>query len=298
MGIDLLTAKFLAFANTLDVDFSNTGTLGRQSLYVERRDVIALFRKFQLRLDDATVDAMFKWSSSGEESIGFAEGFFGALGADNVEAIDASDYEGASLIHDMNRPIPAQHQSRFSVMFDGGTLEHVFNFPVAIENCMRMLRTGGHFISVAPANNYFGHGFYQFSSELFFRVFSEDNGFRVKRVFLSAEKSFGAWYEVPDPEQIRERIALRNQVPTLQLFIAEKISDDAGIHVCPQQSDYSAILWQGHDENWTAHGDASLNRRTAIYRKAMKLLPRSAAQYSARPQADCDRSGHAAVPQR
>jgi hypothetical protein len=34
--------------------------------------------------------------------------------------------------------------------------------------------------AVTPANNQMGHGFYQFSPELFFRVFSQENGYLLR----------------------------------------------------------------------------------------------------------------------
>ena len=56
------------------------------------------------------------------------------------------------------------------MVIDGGLLEHVFDFPTAIRNCMRMVRQGGHLILNLPVNNFPGHGFYRFSPELVFRV--------------------------------------------------------------------------------------------------------------------------------
>ena len=109
---------------------------------------------------------------------GYAEEFLKRLGAKETISIDASAYEGASLVHDMNLPIGDDLKRRFSVVIDGGTLEHVFNFPVAIKNCMQMVDVGGHFFVHTMANNFMGHGFYQFSPELFYRVFSPENGFR------------------------------------------------------------------------------------------------------------------------
>ena len=65
----------------------------------------------------------------------------------------------------MNTPIYGSLKNRFSALLDAGTIEHVFNFPQAIRNCMEMVKVGGHFIQVTVANNFIGHGFYQFSPE-------------------------------------------------------------------------------------------------------------------------------------
>ena len=101
------------------------------------------------------------------ESKNYAEKLFEFLGAEEVVAIDNSSYEGAGIVADMNAPINASLKDRFSAIIDGGCLEHVFNFPQAIRNCMEMLSVGGHFIGITPANNFCGHGFYQFSPELY-----------------------------------------------------------------------------------------------------------------------------------
>lgn len=278
MGFELVHANFLLYCRSrFDADFAHTATLGRQALYLNRRDVVALFRKFGVEFDDGTLDEIFEDTCLKDLKVGFCEPFLHAIGAKTVISIDASNYENASIIHDMNFPVPDFLQGEFSALIDGGTLEHIFNFPVAIENCLKMIRPGGHFISVAPANNFFGHGFYQFSSELFYRVFCPENGFKVNQVFLCSEKAFAVWHEIPDPASLRGRVELSNQVPTFQLFVAEKIREDAGLHRLPQQSDYNDILWAQKDEIWTAHGDARANARLAFNRKVAELLPRQAA---------------------
>ena len=40
-----------------------------------------------------------------------------------------------------------------------------------------MLTVGGSIFVNTPANNMMGHGFYQFSPELMYRIFAEANGF-------------------------------------------------------------------------------------------------------------------------
>jgi hypothetical protein len=58
------------------------------------------------------------------------------LGADEIISIDASGYENATIIHDMNEPAEDLAE-QFDLVIDGGSLEHIFNFPVAILNVMR-----------------------------------------------------------------------------------------------------------------------------------------------------------------
>ena len=113
----------------------------------------------------------------------FCEPMLEKLGA-TVDSVDANAFEGANIIHDLNRPMPVELQGRYDVVFDGGTLEHVFNFSTAMRGCLELPEVGGHFIMTSPANNQMGHGFYQFSPELFFRIFSEENGYELRAIFL------------------------------------------------------------------------------------------------------------------
>jgi hypothetical protein len=108
---------------------------------------------------------------------GYAECFLGYLGARTVAAMDFSDYEGSTIVHDRNEPVPASLHDRFDVIFDRGTLEHVFNFSVAIRNVQAVLRAGRLLLRVNAANNQLGHGLYQFSPELFWRAFAPETGF-------------------------------------------------------------------------------------------------------------------------
>jgi hypothetical protein len=108
----------------MGVDFVRTAMIGRQSFWP---DVQALERVFKT-LDIARDAQDFRRQNR------YAEEFFRLLGAQSVESIDASEYEGATHVHDMNLPVPRELLGRFSVVHDGGTLEHVFNVPQALKN--------------------------------------------------------------------------------------------------------------------------------------------------------------------
>jgi hypothetical protein len=237
MGINSNTVRFLLFAKSKGVDYRKSVTLGRQHFFASREDVvkhagIAGFSKENVQSHDFSEQ--------------FSEPFFKFLGSEVIDSLDFSDYEGAKIVFDMNNPLPQHLHNQYSVVFDGGTLEHVFNFPQSIKNCMQMVETGGHFISITPANNQMGHGFYQFSPELFFRIFSKENGFEVVKLFLntsSPKGSFGAWYEVKDPHDVHSRVLLTNSMETNMMVIAKKVANKEIFKTTPQQSDY-AEFWE------------------------------------------------------
>jgi SAM-dependent methyltransferase len=183
------------------------------------------------------------------EAEGYAEPFLRLLGAESVESFDASDYEGATQIHDFNTPVPEQFKNKFTVVLDGGTLEHIFNFPTAIKNCLEMVATGGHFLSITPTNNFLGHGFYQFSPELYFRILSRDYGYSLEQLIIFEDFIGSNWYSVTDPDAVHERVTLINNKPAYLLIIAKRIEVLPIFEKMPQQSDYFALWQQSNETN-------------------------------------------------
>lgn len=174
----------------------------------------------------------------------WADDLFRLLGAAEVTSLDASAYEGATVVHDLNDPIPPDLAGRFDFVFDGGTLEHVFDFPRAIRNEMELTRVGGHLLISTTANNQLGHGFYQFSPELFYRVFSPDNGFEVVDMTLT-EWDSRRRYGVVDPAAVGRRVELYATAPKLGLTVLARRTDLRPVLARPPvQSDYAAA-WAG-----------------------------------------------------
>jgi SAM-dependent methyltransferase len=231
MAIDSNTAKFLIECRAAGVSFARTITLGHQALVLSPSERRGLCKS----LHNVTA----KHESALAEGDGYADSLFETLGARELVSIDASGYEGASLVHDMNNPLPPECAARFDVVFDGGTLEHIFNVPCALRNCMELVRPGGHLVLHTPMNNWSGHGFYQFSPELFFRAFSADNGYRVERMMAYEVYPNSPLYEVSDPAQVRSRVELAcGHHRVLLLVLAKRLHVAEIFKQAPQQWDY------------------------------------------------------------
>lgn len=249
MGLALNATKFLVQARKAGVRFDETLTLGQQYMMVSPERLAALLREHDLW---PPPDGASGFLSALRGTKWRFEIFARALGAKYVSSMDASNFEGATTIHDLNQPVPPGLEERFDVIIDGGTLEHIFNFPAAIANCMKMVKIGGHLILLTPANNFCGHGFYQFSPELFFRVLSPENGFQVRRMIaledglgrsslLGVKYDFnirGPWFEVRDPAEVRDRVTLLTHNEVSLFILARKISPEVIFKTTPQQSDY------------------------------------------------------------
>jgi SAM-dependent methyltransferase len=225
MGIDIDSAKFLRSEVKRGLDLGNMLTLGHQAVYMDHESYRALIASLEVSCLEYF----------------FADDFFHGLDAKSVDVMDVSNYEGANVLHNLNEPVGRELVEKYDCVFDGGALEHVFNLPQAFKNCMEMVKVGGHFIIIAPTNAYCGHGFYQFSPELFYSALSAENGYAVeKMLFVHREQ----WYAVRKPAEIRQRVELLTDEPTLLFITARRIERRPVFAQWPQQSDYVAT-WIG-----------------------------------------------------
>jgi len=232
MGLDSSAIMFLCAAKSMGIDFGHTATIGRQAFFPNEATLRRVFATLNVGADPKAFLQQHK----------YGEAFFSLLGATRIDSVDVSPYEKATIIHDMNLPLPRELKERFTLVFDGGTIEHVFNIVQAFKNCMEMVRVGGYFTQVNVANNFAGHGFWQFSPELIFRAFSAENGFRLETVLMHEVVPGGAWYLVSDPDAIGRRVELCNTRPTYILTLAKRIASGPVLERSPQQSDY-VDLW-------------------------------------------------------
>jgi len=239
MGINTSFAHLLVQARLQGVEFMDTLTIGRQSLAVPRWEL-------------AHMATLLGVSSGGAVAgDGFAERFVSdLLGARSVRSLDYSDYQQADIIHDLNQPLAPELHNSFDTLIDGGTMEHIFDIRQVLANYMALVKTGGSIFILTTANNLCGHGFYQFSPELFYRVFGPANGFETREVvliespLLSVEKSrHNLYFHANNPAEVGKRIQLVNCRPTMIFVHARKTAELPLFATPPLQSDYSDTKW-------------------------------------------------------
>jgi hypothetical protein len=238
MGIEVTSLRMLCHARLQGASFADTVTLGRQHLSLRRREIDEALRSMGRAADRV---GRYRRAVFADDLL------VDLLGIERLVSIDGSDYEGATLVHDMNSPVPDALREAHDAVIDTGTLEHVFNFPVAIANCMSMLRVGGRFYALTPANNHCGHGFYQFSPELFFRVLGAANGFELEHLLAIAHPFPGielsrrrTVYAVRDPASVGARVGLVSRRPVYLFVQAVKREQVEPFVTYPQQSDYAS----------------------------------------------------------
>ena len=224
MGFNADDLRFLLSAQrSFGLSGDSVCTLGRLSLLLTQKELDRAFGEYSKE----------RFALPSDRAALFADDLLQPLGF-SVHSMDLSDYEDASIIHDLNKPITADLIESFDLVWDGGTLEHVFNFPTALCSAMRMVKIGGHLVLRTPANNQCGHGFYQFSPELFFRVLVPEYGFKLLRIYMTGK---GGPYHVADPATVKGRVELLNSEGAMLMVHARKIAPVRDT-ISPQQSDY------------------------------------------------------------
>ena len=122
MGIGVNELRALIFGKRLELlRLYRTVTLGRQQLLLSDSDYDQLVGLPILNGVEFPAD-------------GFSEPLLKSLDASVVESIDASDYEGASIITDFNKPLEYEHHAKFTSFVDFGAMEHIF------DPCKRVVR--------------------------------------------------------------------------------------------------------------------------------------------------------------
>src|SRR5262249_9820549 len=86
-------------------------------------------------------------------------------------------------------------------------------------------------------NNWCGHGFYQFSPELFYRALTPENGMTLVDLFV-ADASGRRTYRVVDPASAGERVQLWSGEPIYMLVPAQREAVRPIFQIAPQQADY------------------------------------------------------------
>jgi hypothetical protein len=168
-------------------------TLGQQSIYATVPEVRKILERRgiappELAAGFDTANKIPAWRGTWWDRNTNAQTVLTLLGAKEVVVTDVSDYEGATLLLDLNNPAPEEQSGQYDVILDIGTLEHLFDVPTALANLSKMLKTGGELILILPASNAIDHGFYSFSPTLLFDYFKA-NGFDNFDCYLRAGPS-------------------------------------------------------------------------------------------------------------
>lgn len=119
------------------------------------------------------------------------------LESDGINKVYTLDYfdKNADFLVDLNKPVPPKLKNRFKVVFDMGSVEHVFDTKQCLVNYFSMIKKDGLFVLVTVVNGYFGHGFHVFNPEAILEALKL-NGFEI--LYLKYSTSTGIKLSSPN----------------------------------------------------------------------------------------------------
>jgi hypothetical protein len=234
MGIDkvgleaiIMSQKYLPQENR-----SRVMSLARQQIHIQPQTMNHLFQKYGINAP---------LHECGE----YFEALFKNIGYTVTDSIDNSAYENATIIHNMNLPL-LKTGPRYNYVFDGGTIEHIFNCPQVCENIIDMMEVGGIYCSVTVNNNFSGHGIYQFSPEFFLSAFTPKYGMEVLELYIAeVNADREKWIDVKSFNGWRNNAQINTQNSVYIIAIIRKISDERESLLLspPNQYSYESVDW-------------------------------------------------------
>lgn len=163
--------------------------------------------------------------------------FFALLGFEEVHSLDVTHLENATFVHDLNLPIPQTLYHQYDVVYDGGTMEHVFSTKQVLENIHKLLKIGGIVIHGNPSHNCVDHGFYVFSPILY-RDYYTANAYRIVCSQVcqvpASEKEHWKIYPYQSGSLANHTFGGLDHPILLTWFIAQKQPQSTG-NIIPQQ---------------------------------------------------------------
>ena len=239
MGLTFHEYKFLEEVSKKK-EFKNILCLGKQEMILTKEDKKKLKLLEKENVNDQYIDNLL----------------INKFKANSVKSIDNSSFEGADIIHDMNKPMENLNE-KFDTVIDFGTSEHIFDVAQNLNNISKLCKINGIILHSLPANNNCGHGFWQFSPELFFSLYSENNGFLETEIFIFNTHNKYEWWKV-EKQKLGERLEINSDSPLYILVKTIKKSEVQNKNV--QQSDYV--------ERWN---DNSINYKN-VKKKKLSIL--------------------------
>jgi len=182
-----------------DLNVGSILQLGRQDTYFSFEQLVEKAQLFGVGLKEVIPNIVSnKWT--GQNVIDDIT-LFSSLGFSKVDSLDFVAHEGANFVHDLNISVPESFHEKWDVIYDAGTLEHVFDLTTAFKNIHLMLKPNGFIIHELPTNDFVDHGFWQISPTALLDCYGI-NGYKILE----------AWVWVLEPEENLHTAAPRRYI--------------------------------------------------------------------------------------
>jgi SAM-dependent methyltransferase len=209
-------------------------TVGRTFMGYSYEDLMCICRRngftpheTEVEYDDYTNEAKRMIAETGIKPVSDRT-FFKTLGIKTVKTMDISDYEGADIILNLNRPIPDELENTIDLIVGGSTLDNVFDPAQYIKNMARLLKPGGRLIEINIASDH-GRPYVILPAAWYFDYFVV-NGFDDCKVYVLEHSSAVHYYYLDvnyNPNQsvgcgLIDNFENRSEAAIGTVFIAEK----------------------------------------------------------------------------
>lgn len=131
-------------------------TLGKQTVLVTPEQLKGLLERNGIRwdaskaqIDRKTVQAQQETERQYVDDATLFSSFCSVI----LHTLDVTSYEGADIIHDLCKPIPAHLSGQYDIIFNGSVLDNIFDPAEALRNTTRMLSPRGRIIHIEMASN-------------------------------------------------------------------------------------------------------------------------------------------------
>jgi hypothetical protein len=190
MGIGIQTVDTIGREHAYRPISGDVLFVGRQTVYATPDELAATLRVHGHRVDRSAIEVdrstVNRHERHAHKTLAADRSIFRALGIDSVRALDVSAYEGAEIVHDLNRPLPPDLEQTVDFLLDGSTLDNVFDPAMAIRNFAGLLRPGGRLLTI---NGYSTRETaYTICSPPWFFDYFVENGFADCKVYVTVAR--------------------------------------------------------------------------------------------------------------
>jgi len=177
-------------------------------------------------------------------------------GSGEMAAPDFPNYEGEQIIHDPKKAVPPEFEQQFDFIFDGGTIEHVFTVPVALESVHRTPAVEERSVSANGFDGWRGHGIYQFNPELVWPFWADEPGCVVhdRRGIHKRPRGRDCPAPFPDPAETGKRLRMKGKVPPGRICLYYKVERAS------DRMPEGRVLQSDYETRWHTHGNADKTR--------------------------------------
>jgi hypothetical protein len=199
MAIPAPLAEFILAEHQFRPLSGNILSLGRQTILFDEnvldrlldgRSIPRLSKDAQI--DEKTTEAR----QSPEMNFITDDSFYRSFSKARYDVLDVSDYEGATIIDDLCKPLPPELAGRFDFIFNGSVLDNIFDPAAALRNISLMLKPNGRVIHIEMASNLAFE--YLIYSPDWFLDYYVANGFSDCKIYICTfrnvdELKYGPW---------------------------------------------------------------------------------------------------------